>query len=280
MTVIIPVGDATHLATQLAALADQDYRGRWELILANNNPVQDLVVQSGSVPCATSVRTVDASEVRGASFARNTAAEEASGELLAFCDADDAVQPQWLTALVEAATQNDLVAGRLDPVGLNREAVARWRPRRAEGPPSGGFLPFAPSSSMAIWRDAFDEIGGFSEAYPKSHDVEMSWRAQLKGHSLGYAAEAVVLYRHRSTLRGVFRQAQKAGRARVQLHHDYRDVGHPGRSVRSAARDWAWLLTRTPFLLAGGHRRGIWVRRLGEACGRLIGSAQYRTLYL
>lgn len=280
MTVIVPVGDATHLDTQLTALANQDYSGRWELILANNNPAQDLVVLPDSVPCAAIVQTVDATRTRGASYARNAAAKSASGELLAFCDADDAVQPQWLTALVEAAAQCDLVAGRLDPVGLNRDAVARWRPQRPDGPPSGGFLPFAPSGNMAIWKEVFDSIGGFSDAYPKSQDVELSWRAQLEGHSLGYATEAIVSYRYRSSLSGAFRQAVKAGQARVQLHRDFRDHGHPSRTPRAAAQDLSWLLTRTPFLLAGGHRRGIWVRKLGEACGRLIGSASYRTLYL
>ena len=91
--------------------------------------------------------------------------------------------------------------------------------------PSGGFLPFAPSCNLGVWADVYATYRWFDEAYPQAHDVEWSWRAQLAGFTLGFAPDAIVHYRYRSTIRGVARQAYLSGldSARLIATIDHRE---------------------------------------------------------
>ena len=85
------------------------------------------------------MRIVDASKVRGRGATRNVCgASEAMGELLAFSDADDVVQPGWLMTHALALAEADISAGvmrlvaqragRSFPVLLR--PAARYRPLR------------------------------------------------------------------------------------------------------------------------------------------------------
>ncbi len=93
----------------------------------------------------------------------------------------------------------------------------------------GQFLPFTATCNLGIWAEVYRSLGGLRLSYPQAHDVEFCWRAQLAGHDLGFAADAVVHYRYRTTVRGIVRQSYLSALDAVQLHRDYRAAGAPGR---------------------------------------------------
>jgi glycosyltransferase involved in cell wall biosynthesis len=271
------------LGAQLDALAAQTYRGAWEIVVADNGSADDTVAvaehHAAAVANATALRVVDASARPGSSFARNFGAQEAHGDFLVFCDADDVVVPGWLDALVTAARDFDAVTGPQDASWINPPEVQQWRPPRATTLPRGGFLPYAASCNLGVWADVYKRTGGFDEEYPQAHDVEWSWRAQLASYTLGWAPDAVVHYRYRATARGAFRQASASGLDAARLYRDYRSRGMPRPRLSRALRVWAWLVVRVPYLMAH-ERRGVWLRRAGEAWGRLRGSVRFRVLFL
>ena len=67
----------------------------------------------GEAPVA---RVVVAAAFTGPGYARNVGAAHARGDFLAFCDADDVVDSNWLAELTGAATRGDLVAGGTTPL--------------------------------------------------------------------------------------------------------------------------------------------------------------------
>lgn len=283
VSVIIPVrnGEGT-LPEELAALTKQTYRGAWEVVVADN----------GSTDRTTDVcrewadrlpgfRVVDASDRPGSSHARNVGAAAARGELLAFCDADDVVDERWLESMVDVAVHHDLVGGVQDAARLNDDTVRRTRgarTRRALVRPLG-FLPFAPTSNLAVWADVYRTVGGLDIAYPQAHDVEFSWRAQLGGFDLGHAPDAVVHYRYRSTVKGVAKQAYLTGHDAVQLYRDYRASGARRPAGRDVARRWAACLLRVPLLLVPSQRIAS-ARLLANNAGRLVASVKFGVLFL
>jgi glycosyltransferase involved in cell wall biosynthesis len=281
VSVIIPVRNgAATLGEQLEALAGQDYDGAWEVVVADNGSTDGTgAIVDRFATRLPKVTTVDASERAGSSYARNCGAQHAAGDFLAFCDADDVVVPGWLAALTAAAQDFDAVTGVQDATSINSAIVQAWRPARAAGLPQSQFLPYAPSCNLGVWSSVFRDTGGFDEGYPQSHDVEWSWRAQLASFTLGFAPGATVHYRYRTNARGVWRQAYLSGLDASRLYRDYRSRGLRRESLGRALRVWAWVVVRTPWLL-GAERRGTWIRRTGEAVGRLSGSAQFRVLYL
>lgn len=282
VTVVIPVRNgASTLPAQLAALAQQSYPGAWELVVADNGSTDGTVALVRRwAHLLPDVRVVDASDRPGSSHARNAGAREARGELLAFCDADDVVAPTWLATLVSAALDADLVGGTQEPALLN---TARTRATRGDRTLPGrvrplGFLPFAPTSNLAVWTDVYRTLDGMDERYPQAHDIEFSWRAQRAGYTLGRADDAVVHYRYRTTTRGIARQAYWSGWDEAQLYHDYRAAGARRTPLRRVARRWAAVVTNVPALRHAAARRS-WARVAGHTAGRVAGSIRFRVLF-
>jgi len=281
LSVVMPVRNAAATITsQLEALANQTFSGEWELVVADNGSTDATrAIVADWAARLPSLTVVDASMRAGPSFARNRAAEAARGDFLVFCDADDVVVPGWLEAMAGAATRHDVVTGPQKVDEINAPAVIAWRSPRATGLPRGRFLPFAPSCNLGVWAEVFRATGGFDEDYRASEDVEWSWRAQLASYTLGFEPEAVVHYRYRTSPRGVVRQAYRAGVASARLLRDYRRRGLQRRPGRRTLHDWAWLVVRLPYVV-NRDRRGVWMRRAAEACGRISGSIRYRVLCL
>jgi GT2 family glycosyltransferase len=295
ISVVIPAYNAAAtLAEQLEALAGQDYDGDWEV----------LVVDNGSSDATTDIArryaqrlpacTVIEGRRRGHAAPRNDGARVACGELLAYCDADDVVAPDWLRALAEAARRYDLVGGWLDTEPLNDEATRSWHGACPRDGLRSWLLPHAVSANLAIWADVLRDLGGFSGDYEAGgEDVELCWRAQLAGYRLGFTPDAVVRYRYRTGLRQTARQAWAAGVNGERLLRDFaflRDLDLPAEAATTHAVDYGsgalgralgrgvWLATRLHYLLGPRRRRGQWISVGAEYAGRLRGALRYRVL--
>lgn len=210
ISVVIPVGGLDdHFTEQLDALAAQDIDAPWELVLSMNQPgphpgPDELVPRRH--PLAT-VIVVDSSALREAAHARNVGAGAATAPLLAFCDADDIVEPDWLRALVAALADHAAVGGHLDERRLSPPGQERWRP-----PATPGDLPsylghrYPVSANVAVRRDAFEAVGGFAEGLTRCEDIAFGWALADAGIEVAFAPDAVVHYRHRPGLWTMIRQ--------------------------------------------------------------------------
>lgn len=282
VSVIIPVGSFSSLIdTQLQALARQDFRFPFDVLLANNACDGRLAEHVSAHPLRNrlALSCVDASAEIGAAHARNRGAAEASGELLVFCDADDMVHPSWLRTLVELARSFDLVGTAVEAATLNDDRALSWTP--SQPPEKQGrtdFLPFAIGASMACWASVYADLGGMDNRFRASQDVEFSWRAQLAGHSLGFCSEALVAYRLRSELRPLLRQSFRLGFGFAKLRGLYRPQGCPALSVRRVAPWWMVLALRNPLLPTSltGLARGHWLRAFVIRVGELRGGIRYK----
>jgi GT2 family glycosyltransferase len=284
ISVVIPVCNAAStLSEQLDALTSQTYVGAWEVIVADNGSMdgsQEIVGRwRGRLP---GLQLVDASERRGANYARNVGARAARGDFLVFCDADDVATPEWLTGMAKAAEESDLVGGALDPEALNDPTIQGWNfsSGRDKLPVALSFLPFAFSANIGVWASVFEDIGGWNEQFLHGgDDVEFCWRAQLASYSLGFASESVMMYRHRPTLRKLVRQFYEYGAASTLLYLGFRDEGMP-RGLSWGIKSWLWMCLHVADIIRSPAHRGAWLRVAAHRWGRLRSSARHRVLFL
>jgi len=277
ISVIIPVRNGMPwLEEQLAALLGQSFDGEWEVVVADNGSVDEgpSVVRNWAQRHAR-VRLVDASGTVGAPAARNAGVKEAVGDLLAFCDADDIVQPNWLACCVTALDDADIVAGVFDFWTLNGLEALPPKPASMR---QLGYLPAGLGANLAVRRRAFEAVGGFNEELLTGEDIDLCWRLQLEGYRFVVEFGAVVAKRERPESRQVFRQAAAYGRSGPALYRRHRGSG-ARRNLTGAAKSWLWLLLLAPRLLKPGNGRLEWVRAAGMRSGRLVGSVKERAFF-
>jgi GT2 family glycosyltransferase len=265
-------------------MANQEWSEAWEVIISDNGSTDEtLKIVEKYKEWFPRLRIVDSSGQPGPAHARNLGVWAASGELLAFCDADDEVAPGWLAAMGEALAKYDFVAGRLEANKFNTSWVQRSRSAFQHNglqpynyPP---YLPHAACCNLGIKRSLYDSLGKFDETFLSLHDTDYCWRAQLAGTELHFVPDAVVHYCFRNTLGGAYRQARRYGEYNVLLYKKYRPLGMPALSWKTSVKSWGHLL-RSMLKIRGRQSFAYWVWQLGWRIGRLQGSIKHQVLAL
>jgi UDP-N-acetylglucosamine--N-acetylmuramyl-(pentapeptide) pyrophosphoryl-undecaprenol N-acetylglucosamine transferase len=275
VSIVVPVGafdDAA--AVQLRAIGELD-RGdlQIELILSSNSgrPADEAQLRAATAAdWPTPVTIIDSSSARGAAHARNAGAAVARGRVLAFCDADDVVDKDWLVRIVEALDRADAVSGHLVEL-VDRESDRGLRPPATpDGLPTFLGVPYLLSGNLAMPTTLFRRLGGFDTDLIRCEDTALSWKMIENGHSIGYEPTAVVHYRMRSGLWLMMRQHFMYGRGAAQVLVRY---GVP----TSYRQDDRRVGLMKPNAQPGG--RGSYVRflrRASNAAGRATGIIEER----
>ncbi len=278
LSVVVPVHNASAtLSQQCDALGSQIWDGRWEIVLVDNRSTDDsLLIAAEAQHRDSRIRIVHASERGGIGYARNVGIAQSFGASIAMCDSDDEVGPGWIAAIGEALKQHQFVTGPIDVHSLNEPWLQRTRGLAIESG-SGNFMgmfPFAHSCNVAFQRSLIDTIGGFDETLVNGSDVEFSFRAWHAGIPLHYVEEALVAYRYRDTLRGLWHQARNYARAKPLLMQHFSTFGVVV-PASSQWRGWVWLV-RKLFFLRTREGRARWVWNAGLRFGHVLGVVAVR----
>ncbi|MDO8434063.1 MAG: glycosyltransferase [Candidatus Binatus sp.] len=191
-----------------------------------------IVVDDGSTDATASiaetagVRTLRL-EHRGLASARNAGVDVASGEIIAFIDADARADRDWLYHLVETITRrNASAAGGPNfapaPTSSTAAAMAAAPGLPREVRARDDRLAQLCGCNMAITKAAFQKIGSFDPIFTTAgDDVDLSWRLDAAGETLAYAPGATVIHERRSSLRCYLRQQRGYGAGEGLLFRKY-----------------------------------------------------------
>jgi GT2 family glycosyltransferase len=142
-------------------------------------------------------------------------------------------------------------------------------------------MPFFLMGNAAIHRSVFDKIGLFDEGFNHGgEEVDFSIRAQLSGYEIGWVPDAIVHYRHRTTLRGLAKQFFDYGQATVRVYARHRDRATLPRTTFGDVARVLWaVIPHAVNVARGSRRRGDWVRLSSFYAGEALESARQRSLY-
>ena len=183
---------------------------------------------------------------RGLANARNLGLEAATGQIVAYIDDDAYPDPHWLSYLVAAFLnpRTEQYAGvggpNLAPPGDGpiADCVAH-----APGGPIHVLLTnqkaeHIPGCNMAFRRVALKMIGGFDpQFHVAGDDVDVCWRLQHAGWSLGFSPAAVVWHHRRNSMRAYWKQQRGYGKAEAMLERKWPEkynAAGPPRVARTA----------------------------------------------
>jgi GT2 family glycosyltransferase len=210
---------------------------------------------------------------RGLSSARNTGLAAATGDIVAYIDDDAFPEQHWLTYLAHtfATTSHAGVGGpNIAPPGDGPIAASV---ANAPGGPIHVLLSdreaeHIPGCNMAYRRDRLLAIGGFDVQFRTAgDDVDVCWRLQQAGWTLGFNPAAMVWHHRRNSVRTYWRQQVGYGRAEALLERKWPDKYNGAGHLAWAGRLYGKGLTAMLHPRRGRIYQGTW------------GTAPFQSLY-
>jgi glycosyltransferase involved in cell wall biosynthesis len=211
-------------------------------------------------------------ENRGLSSARNAGLEAATGEIVAYLDDDAYPDPHWLTYLAATFihTTHAAVGGpNIPPPGDGPIADCVTN---APGGPIHVLLSdqeaeHIPGCNMAFRKAVLRTIGGFDPQFRiAGDDVDVCWRLQKQGSTVGFNPAAVVWHHRRNSVRAYWKQQLNYGKAEALLERKWPEK-------YNAAGHLIWL----GRVYGNGHTCPL--GKLGRIYHGVWGSAPFQSLY-
>jgi GT2 family glycosyltransferase len=260
----------------------------YEVILVDDGSTDDTAQIAADFK---NVRLVQHTANLGLSEARNSGIAAAQGEIIAFIDADCRANSDWLYYLAGGLLSGEFAGiggpNLLPPDDSCVAAVVMVSPG---GPAhvmhSDRVAEHVPGCNMAFYKWVLKEIGGFDPVFRRAgDDVDLCWRLQQRGYTLGFSPAGFVWHYRRSTVCAYLRQQHGYGEAEALLasKHPEHFSGFGGGIWRgriySAAR--FGLVFRRPRIYHGRFGSGFFqslYRVQPEAALMLFTSLEYQAL--
>jgi cellulose synthase/poly-beta-1,6-N-acetylglucosamine synthase-like glycosyltransferase len=211
--------------------------------------------------------------------ARNTAAEIASGEVLAFLDDDAAAAADWLERLVAPYSDPRVAAVGGAPLPVFEEQRPRWFPREFDWvfgcayrglPSTRARLAHLIGANMSVRRSALQEINGF---HSDNHDdMDMCHRLAFAQYIVLYEPSAVVSHfvpASRTTWHYFWRRCYFVNVGKVEAFANMQGAAHLGAELVFVGR----IMTR-------GIPAGMYETLRGDLCGLVRAGAMMAGLAL
>lgn len=184
---IVPVrNDAQHLRRCLETIEASREGVPSEIVVADNGSTDESAVVAR---CAGA--RVLSLPYRPVADVRNQAARAASGDLLAFVDADHELDRGWSAAVLDLMRDPAVVAvGAPYFAPAEGTWVQRMYDRLRRHQPGCQVVDWLPSGNLVVRRSAFEDVGGFDTSLQTCEDVDLCQRLKARGGRL-VAADAL-----------------------------------------------------------------------------------------
>lgn len=249
VSVVIPVyNDASGIRNCLEALKRQTYPASlFEVVVIDNGSSPTLHIANNHPFSVIKAECL----TPGSYAARNAGAAIATGDILAFTDADCLPDDKWIEAGVRcllAGSSPHFVGGEVHicaptartGAGIYQHATGFSQKTNIER------KGFSATANLFCLRSQFSMIGPFDERLMSAGDREWAWRAGGHGLEVKYAPDAIVSTPPRTSLRAAIRQTRRVAAGRFHLRTHGLDWAGPEalRPHRGAVAALAWIAGR------------------------------------
>ena len=216
MSVLIPVcNDTVGLEATLQSLAK---------VKAPNIDIETIICNDGGGKAISNIADrygcleARLEKNKGSYAARNAGLAIASGQFIAFLDADQRVDMGWIAEGLKALKNADYVGGRVVLETGNNPGI--WeRYDQLYAFPVEHYLrthKFAPTANLFVRRSVFEDVGHFEASLRSGGDGEFGRRVHMAGFVQHYAGDAKTFHDVR-TWRQQLRKLRRVGTGAAEL---------------------------------------------------------------
>lgn len=233
VSVVVPAyNEHTTIVGCIESLLAQEYPAeRREIIIVDNNSTDDTAEIIQKYP----VTLLYEREIQTSYAARNRGVRHASGEIVAFTDADCMPKPNWLSRMVAPFDTPDVVgvAGVTSPIitsGLISQFMVESNPVRSHETEG---LWYVATANVAFRRQTLLDVGLFRPYLKTGGDVDLGFRVQLANAGrIVLAEEAVVQHPFANTWEELGERFRRYGYSEILLDAMYGDQDYYMRSPK------------------------------------------------
>lgn len=263
--VVASFNGATTLRACLESLTALNYPD-YEVILVDDGSTDSTAALAAEFPRVRYLPIPHA----GLSVARNAGIAAATGEIVAFTDADCRADEDWLRYLVGELLRSGFPAvggpNYLPPEDSPVAAAVMVSP----GGPAHVMLTdreaeHVPGCNMAFFKWVLEELGGFDPIFHRAgDDVDICWRLREAGHKIAFSPAGFVWHYRRSTVGAYLRQQAGYGEAEALLARKHPEYFSPlGGSIwrgRIYSGSLTGVAVRRPVIYHGVFGSGFFQR--------------------
>ncbi|MGB7292463.1 MAG: glycosyltransferase [Thermodesulfobacteriota bacterium] len=255
----------------LEGLARLEYP-KYEVIIVNDGSNQETAAVITQFANKYGFKVIT-TENRGLSSARNSGLESAAGEIVAYIDDDACPDPHWLSylALSFMSTRHVGIGG--PNIAPESDGMKSACINHAPGNPthvlkSDQEAEHIPGCNMAFRKDALLQAGGFDPKFRiAGDDVDICWRLNQMGWTLGFNPAAVVWHHRRKSFRSFWKQQLNYGKAEALLEKKWPEKYNVYGNCRWSGKLYGKGFVKSLGLSNSRIYHGIW------------GSAPFQSIY-
>jgi hypothetical protein len=256
-SVVVPAYNAAAtLGECLESLARLNYPD-YEIIVVDDGSSDP----TGEIAACAGVRALRV-EHRGLAAARNRGIEAATGNCVAFIDADARADRDWLYHLVETLTRRGAAAAggpnfAPPPATALAAAIAAAPGQPREVRAGDDTLAQVCGCNMIVDKAAAQAAGGFDPMFTTAgDDVDFSWQLAERELTIANAPAAVVIHQRRPTLAAYIEQQRGYGRGEGLLFRKY-PLKADGAGAMYGGGSWLGGLLGGARIYYGAFGRGL-----------------------
>lgn len=215
VSIIVPVYNCAHtLEETLTLLKEQDYKGKIEIIVIDNNSKDDSNKIAQKIP---NIIIGYQKNIQNAAATRNKGIEIARGEIIAFIDGDCIPAKDWIKQAVNTIenTGVDRIGGKIGVKPLSRQssiyslldALFCFNQECVVNQ-----MQSCMTGNLIVKRKVFDQIGIFNQDYFEMEDIEFGLRAANANISVAYSKDCIVWHQPRNTLQEIWEKSKRNGK--------------------------------------------------------------------
>ena len=230
LSVIIPVREDARIRECLEGLfaADPDVTEGLEVLVVDNGPSDEIRDIVAEFPAKYLVEPR-----RGSYAARNRGIEAASGEVLAFTDADCVPPAGWLREIRTAFEDRSCRLALGPSSGLDDSGVARWvqciDDSRWSVVAQSTHVTYCDTRNLAGRREIF-EIEKFDAELQNAGDLEFGLRMARRGELIRFVPRMETVHRNPTKLHSVLARGIRRGRGLEAVHRKHGSAARIGGS--------------------------------------------------
>lgn len=253
-TAVIPLYNKRNYITDtLKSVLAQTFSD-YEVIVVDDVSTDDSLTIAQQVQDSR-IRFISHEKNKGLSASRNTGIRSAQAEYIAFLDADDIWQPQFLETihgLIQKYPEAGLFATKYDELHPGGVVIEHPFPIN-----NGIVLDFFEKelrqhiycySSICIKKNTFDSVGNFNEAITMGEDVDFNVRVNLN-YKLAYSKVALA----RITMHSENQITHSSMKGKTIIDHDKYERENPGNHPLKKYLDFHRYTMAKRYKMAGDH---------------------------